>query len=187
MSVRPPIQNKNWAVFISGRGSNLQSLLDQNFSSHLRIVFSDKADAEGLKKARRFGVPTKILSKPLDWSQIHQELLQRRINKIFLLGFMRIIPEAFLNSWKGNIYNIHPSLLPLYPGKDSFQRSFQESSDVGVTLHKVNAVVDGGEKIFQKIAVSSQEIQKRKLKLEQAQIYLTLSEQRLVKEAHRCL
>ncbi len=187
MMTTTPLRNEKWAVFISGRGSNLQAILDLGISKKIALVLSDKDSAEGLLKSKRFGLPTMTLQKPLDWNQIHTDLLSRGITKIFLLGFMRIIPGGFLNQWQGQIFNIHPSILPHYPGKDSFQRSFAEGADVGATLHHVIEEVDMGQKIFQKIAVHSTQIQNQSISVDKAQLALSFTEHRLVKEGFQCL
>lgn len=138
---------KKTAVFISGRGSNLQCLLDKE-NSNIRVVVSNKTTAEGLKKAKRFSIAT-LLVKPFDYDFVDEVLKKGKISKILLLGFMKIIPEKFVENWKLKIINIHPSLLPLFPGKDSLEKSFFSQEDMGITLHHVIAEMDAGPVIAQ--------------------------------------
>lgn len=135
------------AVLISGSGSTLQSLLEMQHQFEIALVVSNQAKALGLCKARRFGRPCLVLSHPIDYQALHQQLLDYKIERIFLAGFMKLIPSAFVQLWQGRIMNIHPSLLPLYPGLDSALKSWQDQCDMGVSLHHVNEKMDDG-KIF---------------------------------------
>jgi phosphoribosylglycinamide formyltransferase-1 len=145
-----------WAVFLSGTGSNFQALLELNETCALKLVVTDKANARGVSRAKLAGIPVLILSKPIDWNSVLEELRKLRVQNIFLLGFMRIIPAAFLSEWQrtGTIINLHPSLLPAYPGLHSIEAAFKdgnnESSKIGVTVHHVIAEVDRGDFILQK-------------------------------------
>lgn len=182
-----PLRNEKWSIFISGRGSNLQALIDQGLTKKIAVVVSDQQNSEGLLKARRFGLTTLILDRPIDWSFVHESLVRRQVTKIFLLGFMRILPQSFLQPWEGRIFNIHPSLLPLYPGKDSFTKSFNDQADIGATLHHVTFEVDAGDKIFQKKSLAADLIQTQQIPIERAQISLSFTEHRLVREGFQCL
>lgn len=139
----------SWAVFISGRGSNLQALLDEAADLDLRWVLSSKAKAPGLRRARRAGVPISVLSQPIDWTSLDLELRRRGISKIFLAGFMKLIPASFLQNWQGRILNIHPSLLPAYPGLRAWERAWQEGASMGVTVHVVEPEMDAGPRLLQ--------------------------------------
>ena len=136
-----------WCVLISGRGSNLAALLEKP-NHEVRLVVSSDPAADGLAKARRAGVETIVLSRNLDrsinWSQLQVELERRSIDAIFLLGFMRIVPASFLEKWEGRILNLHPSLLPKYPGLKSIERAIEAHDDCGATVHEVVSLVDAG-------------------------------------------
>jgi phosphoribosylglycinamide formyltransferase-1 len=142
-------------VFISGRGSNLAAALDIP-SIDIRLVVTSDADAAGVMKARRAGVPVLVLptqalsknspspKKQVDWTLLDSELRARSIDAIFLLGFMKIVPETFVRAWEGRILNLHPSLLPSYPGLKSIERAFHDRAPCGATVHEVVAEVDAG-------------------------------------------
>lgn len=144
------MMTQRWAVFISGTGSNLQALLDQLTEPFVKVVYSSKKSAVGLSRAARMGVPTVVLTHPVDWTALHQDLVARRIQKIFLLGFMKIIPRDFFLKWEDKIVNLHPSLLPAYPGLHSFEKAFADQAPLGATVHRVNEHVDAGLILKQK-------------------------------------
>lgn len=139
------------ALFISGRGSNLKTFLDENFSSCFHYVFSDQK-AAGLSWARRRGAYTEVLDfkKKKTWPALALKLNTLKIKKIYLLGFMKIVPADFIEDFEGEIFNIHPSLLPDYPGLNSLERTFKDQKACGCSLHRVNHLVDQGDLIFQK-------------------------------------
>lgn len=143
-----------WAVLISGTGSNLQSLLDRCYDPLPLKVYSSKAGAAGLSKARRMGIPTHVLpltaDQKIDWEALHQDLKNHRIQKIFLLGFMRLLPVSFVDQWKDQIVNLHPSLLPSYPGLRSFERAWIDEAPLGATVHVVTAELDAGRALRKK-------------------------------------
>lgn len=146
-----------WAVFISGYGSNLQAILDMNPAIKVALVVSSRADAFGLKRAEKAGVPTLVLSRHPEWQRLHEGLCGAQIDYIFLAGFMKVIPAFFVDLWKNKILNVHPSLLPSYPGTNSIARSYGDKSDMGVTIHVVTAELDGGPVIVQKKVISADE------------------------------
>ena len=137
-----------WAIFVSGRGSNLSALMECCFLDAIGLVISSRPHAYGLKKAKRYGIPTKALASKIDWQDVLLSLKTHNISKIFLAGFMKILPAHFINEWQKPIINIHPSLLPQYPGLNSIERSFKDNSPMGCTLHKVIDKVDMGDIIF---------------------------------------
>lgn len=143
------MQDVNWAIFISGRGSNMQSILDCIESIHIRLIISNNPKATGVLRARRMGIPVFIVEKKINWQELDFKLKKYKVDCIFLAGFMRIIPEEFVQKWVGKIINLHPSLLPKYPGLDSLQRSYSDQSDLGVTLHVVTPGLDEGPIIKQ--------------------------------------
>ena len=139
-----------WALFISGRGSTMQSALDLCSECNIRVVFSSKVSALGIKKAKRYGVEVVVLPKIIDWGSVILELHRRKISNIFLLGFMKVIPESFLTQWGTRIFNVHPSLLPRFKGAKAIEDSFHSNEDMGVTIHHVVAEIDSGNQILQK-------------------------------------
>jgi phosphoribosylglycinamide formyltransferase 1 len=171
---------ERWAVFISGRGSNLSCLLNLQ-TEKIKLVVSSSSKALGVLKARRAGVPVLILPRPINWVELDQELKRRGINRIFLLGFMRVIPSQFVEAWHRKIVNLHPSLLPNYPGLESIERSYADKADMGVSVHEVVAEVDAGKLILQRRSLRSEETSE--YSLENAEFKIHIDEQRLVEEA----
>lgn len=133
-----------WALLISGRGSTAQSVMDIMDSVDVRLVVSSRANAPGLFRARRAGVPTMLLPKEIQWDELSRSLQKRGIERLFLLGFMRLIPESFLNDWTGRIWNVHPSLLPKHPGAKALEAAIAAGDDLGVTIHDVIPEMDAG-------------------------------------------
>lgn len=168
-----------WAVFISGRGSNLQALLDSVEENRIVLVVSSSAQASGLVKARRMGVPTVVLRKKIDWVQLDQELRKYSVNRIFLAGFMKLIPASFVNAWDGKVLNVHPSLLPAFPGLNAVSKSFESKAPMGVTVHVVTAEMDAGPIVLQKKAP------RQSLTLTDAEFLISITEQAMVREAFR--
>ena len=170
--------SRRWAVFISGRGSNLATFLDSQNEVEIGLVVSDRANAYGLKRAQRMGIQTAVIDR--DWDKTHELLLAHNIQAIFLAGFMKIIPSHFLGLWRSRIFNIHPSLLPMYQGLKSIDRAVADKADVGATVHKVIPQVDQGKICLQKVAVKKDEIEK--LSLEKIKFYVHTIEHRLVRK-----
>lgn len=146
------------AVFISGRGSNLQNLINFSYKKkspiEIKFVFSNNKNAEGLKHAKNKKINTFcILNKKT--SIIENKLIEllnkRKIKLICLAGFMKILSRKFIKKFKGKIINIHPSLLPKYKGLDTHRRVL-ENKEVytGCTVHHVNSKLDAGKIILQK-------------------------------------
>lgn len=134
-----------WALFLSGRGSTAQSLLDQAGELDIRCVVSSKKSAPGVQRARRHGIPVIFLNKDFSWGDLRAELRRRGIDRILLVGFMRLLPADFVADWSGRIWNVHPSLLPSYPGADALKKSFDDKAPLGVSLHEVTAEMDAGD------------------------------------------
>jgi phosphoribosylglycinamide formyltransferase-1 len=146
------------AIFASGTGSNAQALMKKAQElPHVEISFvlSDKAEAMVLEKARALNVKTFVVEKTGSKSSHEESILQllkeHRIEWIFLAGYMRLLSADFLKtfaSWQRGrlqVVNIHPSLLPAYPGVNSIERAFNDHVDkTGVTLHLVDEGVDTG-------------------------------------------
>jgi phosphoribosylglycinamide formyltransferase-1 len=148
------------AVLISGSGSNLQSFIDKVASGEidldLCVVFSNKPDAYGLKRAQEAGIATECLEHG---AYPDRETFDRAVadildgyspNLIVLAGFMRILSPWFVNHYEGRVLNIHPALLPAYPGLDTHQRVLDAGDKWhGSTVHFVTEVLDGGPLILQ--------------------------------------
>jgi len=145
---------KRWALFLSGRGSTATAAMDMLDEVDIRLVVSNKVTAYGLKKAKRLGVPSLLVGqgadKKIHWEKLDEELRNRGVNAIFLLGFMRLVPESFLKNWQGRIWNIHPSLLPAFPGAKALERAIESRSDLGATIHDVIVEMDAGKVCLQK-------------------------------------
>ncbi|MEJ5307569.1 MAG: phosphoribosylglycinamide formyltransferase [candidate division WOR-3 bacterium] len=153
--------DKRVAIFISGRGSNMESLLVKSFEEKLPIdflVISDNPDAEGLKKAEKFNVETKVLKNLKKGWKIEDEgevelleiLEDFSPDLILLAGFMRIIPTKIVEKYYLKIVNIHPSLLPSFKGKDAQKQAFEYGVKIsGCTVHFVDKGVDTGPIIAQ--------------------------------------
>lgn len=149
-----------WCIFISGRGSNLSAAIEECRESgpQISLVVSSDQAASGLAKARRAGIPTIPIpflnssrdEKPkIDWEQLDRTLSSARIDRIFLLGFMKVVPASFLEKWKGRVFNLHPSLLPEFPGLRSIERAIGARAPLGATVHVVEPKVDSGPIIKQ--------------------------------------
>ncbi|MFC0385447.1 phosphoribosylglycinamide formyltransferase [Muricoccus vinaceus] len=149
------------AVLISGRGSNLGALIaaarDPAYPAELALVLSNRADAAGLDRAREAGIPTATVeSRPFGRDRAAFEaalggkLAEARIEMIALAGFMRVLTEGFVTHWSGRMLNIHPSLLPAFPGLDTHARALAAGVRLhGCTVHFVTPGVDEGPIIAQ--------------------------------------
>jgi phosphoribosylglycinamide formyltransferase 1 len=149
-------QRKRIAVLLSGRGSNLAALLRNDLSGDIVLVGSNKADAKGLDIAREAGIATFALShnsfasrEAFDAALVEQ-LNQARVDLVVLAGFMRILTPVFTNAFAGRLINIHPSLLPSYPGLDTHERALADGVKLaGCTVHFVTSELDSGPIIAQ--------------------------------------
>lgn len=147
-------------VLISGSGSNLQALIDQSLQGKLNVtisaVISNKADAYGLERARKAGIPTHVLDhKSFANREAFDQSLQETIDQytpklVVLAGFMRILTDTFTRHYDGRMLNIHPSLLPKHKGLDTHQRAIDANDkEHGVSVHFVSAELDAGSVIVQ--------------------------------------
>ena len=146
------------AVFISGTGSNLKSLI--KFSKlkispiSINIIISNNARAKGLRLGKIYKINSKIFSfkkKSLAEKKMIFELKKNKINLICLAGFMKILSKNFIKNFEGKILNIHPSLLPKYKGLNTHKRFIQNKEKYsGCTVHYVNQKLDSGKIILQK-------------------------------------
>ena len=151
---------KNIVVLISGNGSNLQAIIDackqKKINGTLRAVFSNKADAFGLERAREAGIAAHALSASQFASreafdrELVQEIDAYAPDVVVLAGYMRILSPAFVAHYAGRLLNIHPSLLPKYPGLTT-HRQVLENGDAehGTSVHFVTDELDGGPVILQ--------------------------------------
>lgn len=141
------------AILISGGGSNMQALLDSMAGDHpgrACLVLSNRADAGGLAKAQARGIPTAVVDhRGSDRAgfeeRLHAALLASGAEVLALAGFMRILTPGFIARWRGRMLNIHPSLLPLYPGLHTHQRALDAGDrEAGCSVHLVTEELDGG-------------------------------------------
>lgn len=148
------MSKKRVAVLISGRGSNLQALLDAEQDAYeIVLVISNVPGAAGLERARAAGVEAIALDhKPYGKNREAFErdldalLVQRNVELVALAGFMRVLTPFFVNAWKGRLVNIHPSLLPKFPGVNTHARAIEAGeTEHGCTVHLVVEEVDSGE------------------------------------------
>jgi len=153
---------KKIAIFISGRGSNLEAILEKKKSGLLTcdiaFVFSNKKEAKGLEVARNFNIPTMVYDRKefasqSDYDEKVLSLLQEHAVEIVVLaGFMMILSHMFIENFKGKIINIHPSLLPAFPGLNAQRRALDYGVKfAGCTVHFVTPEVDSGPIILQDI------------------------------------
>jgi phosphoribosylglycinamide formyltransferase 1 len=148
------------AVLISGRGSNLQALIDAcaapDFPAEIVLVLSNRADTQGLARAAAAQIPTRVVSHGDFKSRaefdaaLGRALAEAGIGFVCLAGFMRVLGAEFVNSWRDKLINIHPSLLPEFPGLDTHARALATGTKQhGCTVHFVRAEVDAGPAIVQ--------------------------------------
>jgi phosphoribosylglycinamide formyltransferase-1 len=155
------MNKKRVAVLISGRGSNMTALIEaakaDAFPAKIVVVISNKADAAGLAKARDAGVPAlTIESAPFGKdrgafeAKLQQVLDEHRVDLICLGGFMRLFTAEFVQRWHGRMLNIHPSLLPSFPGLDPHGQALRAGVKIsGATVHFVIAETDAGPIVMQ--------------------------------------
>ena len=159
----------NTAVFISGRGSNLRSLINyfkkKNSPILIKLIVSNNADAKGLIYAKRSKINyyiTKLKSKQIGEKKLLKKLFKYKINLICLAGFMKILSGDFIKKFKKPILNIHPSLLPKYKGLNTHKRVIKNKEKYsGSTVHLVTNKLDSGKIILQqKVKISKNESEK---------------------------
>lgn len=152
---------KKLGILISGRGSNMEALLKAAQAPGCPyqpvIVIANKPDAGGLEKARSFGVAAEAVDhKPFGKDReaferaVDERLKSAGVELVALAGFMRVLTPWFVSEWAGRLINIHPSLLPKYPGVHTHERCLEAGDTVhGCTVHQVTAGVDEGTVIGQ--------------------------------------
>ena len=148
----------NIVVLISGKGTNLQALIDASRRSSYKIsaVISSTAKAIGLNRAKISGIDTYVIEQESFNSKIEfEKSLATRISEInpkliVLAGFMKVLSPQFVKLFRGKVINIHPSLLPEYPGLNTHQRVLEDKKKIhGVSVHLVTEDLDGGPVIAQ--------------------------------------
>ena len=148
------------AVLISGRGSNLQALIDAcakaDFPAEIVRVISNEADASGLDKAAEAGIPTAVVphrdhpDRPAFEAELDKEIRAAGTELIALAGFMRLLTEGFVDAWRDRLINIHPSLLPAFKGLHTHERAIDAGVRFsGCTVHYVRPAMDEGPIIVQ--------------------------------------
>jgi len=171
------------AVFISGSGSNLKSLI--KFSKKkkspisINLIISSNLNAKGLSYGKIFKIKRKIFklnNKILDENKLLSTLKKNQIDLICLAGFMKILRKNFIKKFNGKILNIHPSLLPKYKGLNTHQRALDNKEKYsGCTVHFVNSKLDSGKIILQKKIKISKNDNKfslaRKILVEEHKLY----------------
>ncbi len=150
---------KRIGVLISGRGSNLQALIEAGRAGHLggeiAIVISNKEDAPGLALARRAGIVAefrdhRLRSREDHDDEIRQLLADHGVDLVCLAGYMRLLSPAFIRAFAGRIVNVHPSLLPAFPGLAAQRQAWEHGVKVsGATIHLVDEGLDDGPIVAQ--------------------------------------
>ncbi|MDV2987081.1 UNVERIFIED_CONTAM: phosphoribosylglycinamide formyltransferase [Methylobacteriaceae bacterium AG10] len=158
MSARP--EKKRVAILISGRGSNMVSLIEAarapDYPAEIVLVLSNRPDAAGLVRAREAGIPARAVDHKAFPDRagfdaaLQAELDAAGIELIVLAGFMRILTDAFVEAWAGRMINIHPSLLPLFKGTHTHERALDAGVRLhGCTVHYVVPELDAGPIVAQ--------------------------------------
>ena len=156
-------QSRRLGVLISGRGSNLQAIIDavksRRLNAEIAVVISNNNDATGLKRARDAGIQTLVFdhrdkSKFATREDYDRELVEqlrvRQVRLVCLAGFMRLLTKVFLDAFPNAIVNIHPSLLPAFPGMNAQYQAWEHGVKwTGATVHFVTAELDGGPIVLQ--------------------------------------
>ena len=153
--------NRRIGVLISGRGSNLQALIDAiadgRLRAHIAVVIANRADAAGLARARAAGIDTVTLphrdypTRDAFDAALVSELRARQVALVCLAGFMRLLGPTFLDAFPNAILNIHPSLLPAFPGVDAQTQAWTYGTKIaGATVHLVTGELDGGPIVMQR-------------------------------------
>jgi phosphoribosylglycinamide formyltransferase 1 len=155
-----PGSSRRIGVLISGRGSNLQAIIDAiregRLDATIVVVISNTADAPGLERARKAGIETLVMPHR-QWPTrdeydraLVDALRQREVALVCLAGFMRLLGRVFIEAFPNRVLNVHPSLLPAFPGLDAQRQAFEHGAKVaGATVHIVTADLDAGPIVLQ--------------------------------------
>lgn len=198
---RPPLQ---LGVLVSGSGTNLQSILDAvaeaRLQAEVRVVISNKAGVAALERARAAGAPAVVVShrghpsREAFEEELIQALLDHGAEWVALAGFMRVLTPHFLHAFPGRVVNIHPALLPAFPGVDAQRQALEHGAKFsGCTVHFVDAGVDTGPIIGQAVVpvLDSDDLDALRLRIleQEHQLYPRvlqwLAEGRVVREGRR--
>jgi phosphoribosylglycinamide formyltransferase 1 len=153
--------NRNLGVLISGRGSNLQAIIDAiaaaTLDARIAVVISNRDGAQGLDRARAAGIDTLCMphrayaSREAYDAALADELRRRAVGLVCLAGFMRLLSPVFVDAFPNAILNIHPSLLPAFPGLDAQHQAWEHGVKVsGATVHLVDRDLDAGPIVLQR-------------------------------------
>jgi phosphoribosylglycinamide formyltransferase-1 len=159
----PETFSRRLGVLISGRGSNLQAIIDaisaRRLNAEIAIVISNRGDAQGLRRAEQSGIETLVVDHTdktkfptrEDYDRALVRILKDRdVRLVCLAGFMRLLTQVFLDAFPNAIVNIHPSLLPAFPGANAQYQAWEHGVKwTGATVHLVNAELDGGPIVLQ--------------------------------------
>lgn len=151
---------KRIGVLISGNGTNLQAMINNiqagNIEGEIVVVISNKAKVQGLERAEKAGIPTKVIphgdyqTRQQFEEAIQEELIAKRVELVVLAGFMRVLTEYFVSRWRGALINIHPALLPSFKGVNAWQQALDAGVRIsGCTVHFVEVDIDAGAIITQ--------------------------------------
>ena len=152
--------NRNIGVLISGRGSNLQAILDATrdgrLNARIAIVISNRADACGLRRAQEAGIETLVRdhktypSREAFEQVLVDDLRSRQVSLVWLAGFMRLLGATFVDAFPNAIINIHPALLPAFPGLHAQRQALEHGARIsGATVHFVDTNLDAGPIVMQ--------------------------------------
>jgi phosphoribosylglycinamide formyltransferase-1 len=155
--------SRRLGLLISGRGSNLQAIIDaigeKSLDAEIAVVISNRADAAGLERAKQAGIETLVVDNQdharfptrEDYDrELVKQLKNRNVGVVCLAGFMRLLSAVFIEAFPNAILNIHPSLLPAFPGIDAQYQAWEHGVKyTGVTVHLVTAELDGGPIVLQ--------------------------------------
>jgi len=155
------MSKKRVALFVSGLGTNMENIAlrvkEGKLPCDIALVLCDNLGALALKRAKKLGLETYTLERKnfalkSDFeSKINEKLKEKKVEAIFLAGYMRILSADFVRRWAWRIINVHPSLLPKYPGAHAIQEAFEaKEKETGVTIHFVDEGVDSGPVILQR-------------------------------------
>ena len=150
---------KRLGILISGRGSNFEAIAEQvedgELDAEIAVVISSRPDARGLQTARQRGlvavsIPSKGMDREIYDRLLLQELQSRQVDLVCLAGFMRLLSAGFIRQFPNRILNIHPSLLPAFPGLDAQHQALEHGVKItGCTVHFVDEELDAGPIVIQ--------------------------------------
>ena len=158
----PNMKKLKVAILISGRGSNMGALaraaMDPDYPVEIVLVLSNRPNVAGLDLAQEHGIPIRVVDhKTFDSRAAHEDavsevLVEAGAEIICLAGYMRLLEDRFVNQWRGQMINIHPSLLPSFRGLETHERALEHGVAVhGCSVHFVNSELDGGPIIAQSV------------------------------------